>query len=171
MTVQVWIAILVGLAATIDDLARRQIANWIPAAALAAGFGWQIGQNGVWPGAGYALAGAAVGFTVFLIFYLMGGMGGGDVKLMAGFGALLGVSGVLWAALLTAGIGGILAVAVLALRAVKRVFRRGAESADGTAKPSPSQISSTQEIAQMKESIPYAPAITLGVWLSLVPKG
>jgi prepilin peptidase CpaA len=168
MTVQVWIAILVGLAATIDDVARRQIANWIPAAALAAGFGWQIGQHGVWPGAGYALAGAAVGFTVFLIFYLMGGMGGGDVKLMAGFGALLGVSGVLWAALLTAGIGGILAVGVLALRAVKRVFRRGAESADETAKP---QTSSTQEIAQMRESIPYAPAITLGVWLSLVPKG
>ena len=35
MTTQVWIAILVGVAATIDDLARRHIANWIPAAALA----------------------------------------------------------------------------------------------------------------------------------------
>ena len=30
------------------------------------------------------------GAGVFLIFYLLGGMGGGDVKLMAGFGALLG---------------------------------------------------------------------------------
>src|ERR1700693_4652471 len=106
MTAQVWIAILVGLAATIDDLARRRIANWIPVAALAGGFGWQIGRNG-WIGAWYALAGAVVGFAVFLIFYLLGGMGGGDVKLMAGFGALLGLPGVLWAALLTAGVGGI----------------------------------------------------------------
>src|SRR5712692_9386062 len=55
MTAQVWIAVLVGLAATIDDLARRQIANWIPAAALAGGFGWHIGQNG-WRVAWYALA-------------------------------------------------------------------------------------------------------------------
>ena len=31
------------------------------------------------------------GAGVFLIFYLLGGMGGGDVKLMAGFGAVLGV--------------------------------------------------------------------------------
>jgi len=169
MTVQVWIAILVGLAASIDDLARRHIANWIPAAALAGGFGWQIGQNGLWPGAGYALGGAAVGFAVFLIFYLMGGMGGGDVKLMAGFGALLGVSGVLWAALLTAGIGGHLALAVLAGRAAKRVVGRlgtngGAARGDASAPVTP-------EEAQTKESIPYAPAITLGVWLSLVPKG
>jgi prepilin peptidase CpaA len=176
MTVQVWIAVLVGLAATIDDLARRHIANWIPAAALAGGFGWQIGQNGLWPGAGYALAGAAVGFGVFLIFYLMGGMGGGDVKLMAGFGALLGVNGVLWAALLTAGIGGVLALGVLAARAAKRVIGRlgmnaGQGEASSTASPTPEEVQSLSEQAQNRESIPYAPAITLGVWLSLVPKG
>jgi prepilin peptidase CpaA len=178
MTAQVWIAILVGLAATIDDLARRHIANWIPAAALAGGFGWQIGQNGLWPGAGYALAGAAVGFGVFLIFYLMGGMGGGDVKLMAGFGALLGVNGVLWAALLTAVIGGFLALAVLAARAAKRVIGRLGRNAGqreaGHREPAgeaSSSASPTPEEAQTKESIPYAPAITLGVWLSLVPKG
>jgi prepilin peptidase CpaA len=106
MTAQVWIAILVGLAATIDDLARRQIANWIPGAALAGGLGWQIGQNG-WIGGWYALAGAAAGFGVFLIFYLLGGMGGGDVKLMVGFGALLGAGRLLEAVLWTAGVGGI----------------------------------------------------------------
>ena len=118
MNAQVWIAIVVGLAAVIDDLARRHIANWIPAAALAGGFGWQIGQNG-WPGALTALAGTAVGFLVFLIFYLMGGMGGGDVKLMAGFGALLGTGRVLEAALWTAGIGGIMAVTILGWKALR----------------------------------------------------
>jgi len=32
MSMQVWIAMVVGMAAVIDDLARRHIANWIPAA-------------------------------------------------------------------------------------------------------------------------------------------
>jgi prepilin peptidase CpaA len=157
MTMQVWIAVLVGLAATVDDLARRQIANWIPAAALAGGFGWQIGQDG-WMGAAHALAGAAAGFAVFLAFYLLGGMGGGDVKLMAGFGALLGTGRLIEAALWTAAIGGVLAMLTLGVRAlVKRI--------------APSKKVQTAEEKEKGESIPYAPAITLGVWLALVPKG
>jgi prepilin peptidase CpaA len=152
MNAQVWIAILVGLAATIDDLARRQIANWIPAAALAGGLGWQIGQNG-WKGGVYALAGAAAGFAVFLIFYLLGGMGGGDIKLMAGFGALLGVQQMLWASFYTALMGGLIALGVVAFRRLRRAAGKGSPEAPGS------------------ESIPYAPAIALGVWLSLVPKG
>ncbi len=156
MTAQVWIAILVGLAATIDDLSRRRIANWIPVAALAGGFGWQIGRNG-WPGVLYALGGTVVGFAVFLIFYLLGGMGGGDVKLMAGFGALLGTGRLLEAALWTAGVGGVFAVTVLGVDAARRWFHRG----QGERKVE----------AERQESIPYAPAIALGVWLSLVPKG
>jgi len=154
MTAQVGIAILVGLAATVDDIARRHIANWIPAAALAGGFGWHIGQSGLWRGSLEALGGAAVGFAVFLIFYLLGGMGGGDVKLMAGFGALLGLPGVLWAALWTAAIGGLIAVGALAWKSVRRLVHSTGEPARPAA-----------------ESIPYAPAITLGVWLALVPKG
>src|SRR5246127_1238233 len=100
MNAQIWIAILVGVAAVIDDLRRRQIAHWISVAACAGGLGWHLGQDG-WKGGLYALSGAAAGFAVFLIFYLLGGMGGGDVKLMAGFGALLGtgrpLQGALWA--------------------------------------------------------------------------
>jgi prepilin peptidase CpaA len=159
MNTQVWIAILVGLAATIDDLARRHIANWIPAAALAGGFGWQIGQNG-WHGALAAAAGTAVGFAVFLIFFLLGGMGGGDVKLMAGFGALLGAGRLLEAALWTAGIGGLIALAAIGWKGLRRVVG---------IQVNPQAM--TQEEKERAASIPYAPAIALGVWLSLVPKG
>jgi prepilin peptidase CpaA len=157
MTTQVWIAVLVGLAATVDDLARRQIANWIPAAALAGGFGWQIGQDG-WAGALHALAGAAAGFAVFLVFYLLGGMGGGDVKLMAGFGALLGTGRLIEAALWTAGVGGLLALGAVVFQSLRRRFGSG------------KRIETAAEKGR-GDSIPYAPAITLGVWLSLVPKG
>ena len=151
MNAQVWIAILVGLAAMIDDLARRQIANWIPLAALAAGFGWQIGQSGL-RGLLYAAIGTVTGFAVFLVFYLLGGMGGGDVKLMAGFGALLGFHQLIAAALWTAGVGGLIAVGVLGVRALRRALGNSA----------------TQE--QGQDSIPYAPAIALGVWLSLASR-
>jgi prepilin peptidase CpaA len=153
MTAQVWIAILVGLMATVNDLARREIADWIPAAALAGGVGWQVGLYG-WMGLLYAMAGAGAGFAVFLVFYLLGGMGGGDVKLMAGFGALLGAGRLLEAALWTAGVGGLLAAGVLAWRAARRRLRPGTAVAAGIE----------------ADSIPYAPAITVGVWLSLVPK-
>ena len=157
MTMQVWIAVLVGLAATVDDLARRQIANWIPAAALAGGFGWQIGMDG-WVGAGHALLGALAGFAVFLAFYLLGGMGGGDVKLMAGFGALLGTGRLVEAALWTAGVGGIFALGKVTFQWIRKIA--GFEKRTVTAAEK-----------EKGNTIPYAPAITLGVWLSLVPKG
>ena len=156
MSAQVWIAVLVGLAAVIDDLRRRQIANWIPVSALAGGLGWQFSSYG-WTGLLYGLGGAAAGFGVFLVFYLLGGMGGGDVKLMTGFGALLGAGRLVEASLWTAGVGGLLALGVLGYRAVRR-------------KPG-LQAGATPEQKQHHESIPYAPAIALGVWLSLVPKG
>src|SRR5580700_1583715 len=148
MNAQLAIAILVGLAAAVDDLARRQISNWIPLAALAGGLGWQVGLHG-WSGWLIALGGAAAGFSVFLIFYLMGGMGGGDIKLMAGFGALLGAGRLAEAALWTAGVGGLLALGVLAFRSLRK--RAGAGAPTGAS----------------SDSIPYAPAIALGVWLSL----
>lgn len=163
MNAQVWIAILVGLAATANDLARREIANWIPVAALVSGAAWQISQHG-WKGGWYALGGAAAGFAVFLGFYLLGGMGGGDVKLMSGFGALLGPARLLEAALWTAGVGGVMAVAVLGFRALRTAWTGGQATAAGPA-------TATEAGRLAANSIPYAPAITLGVWLALVPKG
>jgi len=159
MNAQVWIAILVGLAAVIDDLRRRQISNWISAVALAGGMGWQVASYGWW-GALYGLGGAAAGFAVFMIFYLLGGMGGGDVKLMAGFGALLGAGRLMEAALWTAGMGGLLALGVLGYRALRGKLAGGLPL-----------VATSPELKLQQESIPYAPAIALGVWLSLVPKG
>jgi prepilin peptidase CpaA len=160
MSMQVWIAMLVGVAAVIDDLSRRHIANWIPAAALAGGFGWQIGMYG-WQGAGAAAVGAVAGFGVFLIFYLLGGMGGGDVKLMAGFGALLGPSQLLSAAIWTGAAGGVLAVGAIAWKAL-RGRPAGVREESGEV---------SQEAREREASIPYAPAIALGVWLSLAARG
>ncbi len=174
MNALVVIAILVGLAASADYLARRRISLWIPLAALAGGLGWQVGQHG-WGGLLISLEGSAAGFGAFLIFYLLGGMGGGDIKLMAGFGALLGVTRLLEAALWTAGVGGLLALGVLVYRGVCKLGGRkmvGKNSVPAAEAPQPSlEGSSGAEPAPIPDSIPYAPAIALGVWLALVPKG
>ena len=144
-----WVAGLVGLSASIEDLARRTISNWIVLAALVAGVGCQVFAQG-WIGIGYGLAGAATGFGVFMIFYALGGMGGGDVKLMAGFGAMLGASRLLQAAFWTALTGGLMAAGVLGFAAARRRLTPGKQD---EARPA---------------SIPYAPAIALGVWLTLL---
>ena len=163
MTAQAWIAGIVGVAAIVDDLSRRQISNWISGSAFAAGLILQTIESG-WRGAGSALLGTLTGAAVFLIFYLLGGMGGGDIKLMAGFGAVLGVKRLLEAALWTAGCGGLLAFAVIAVRTVRDISRK--KSTVGAA---PAQdANAASEASRRADSIPYAPAIAAGVWLTLV---
>jgi prepilin peptidase CpaA len=145
--VQFWITGLVGVLATIEDLARRTVSNWLSLAALSAGAICQAMAGG-WKGLGMALLGAVAGFAVFLVFYVLGGMGGGDVKLMAGFGAVVGLSRVLEAAFWTALTGGLLAAAVIGFTTLRSRIRK-----NGVKDP---------------VAIPYAPAIVLGVWLTLL---
>lgn len=152
MSAEIAIAGFLGIAASWEDLKRRTVSNWIPLAALAGGLICHLANQG-WRGAGTAALGAISGFGVFLIFYLLGGMGGGDVKLMAGFGALLGASRLFEAALWTAGIGGIMAAIVLGVAWLRSRWRKDTEQ------------------ASMPKTIPYAPAIAIGVWLALIPKG
>ena len=160
MTAQALLAGGVGIAACIDDLRRRQISNWIPGSAFASGLILQTVQHG-WRGAGSALLGTLAGAGVFLIFYLLGGMGGGDVKLMAGFGALLGTKRLLEAAMWTAGCGGVMALAVITAGLVRdRWVRRKSSGSQAGA--------SSGQPTRRADSIPYAPAIAAGVWLSLV---
>src|SRR4051812_4821764 len=109
MSAQFLIALLIGLAASTEDVRRRRIPNWIPITAFTSGLLCLSIDRG-WRGAASALGGAVGGFAVFLVFYCLGGMGGGDVKLMAGLGAVVGIENVIAAALWTAACGGVLAV-------------------------------------------------------------
>jgi prepilin peptidase CpaA len=158
VTAQALLAGGVGIAACVDDLRRRQISNWIPVSAFVSGLVLQTVEHG-WRGAGAALLGTLAGAAVFLVFYLLGGMGGGDVKLMAGFGALLGVKKLFEAALWTAGCGGLMALAVIGFGLLRDFWKRRTNAAvEPSAGPA----------GRKADSIPYAPAIAAGVWLSLV---
>jgi prepilin peptidase CpaA len=88
------LAAAVSAAVVIDDIQHRRIPNSFCAILLLTGmlsFGFSKG----WSGLADGLLGAALGFVVFLIPYGLGGLGGGDVKLMSGFGAVIGMHGVL----------------------------------------------------------------------------
>jgi prepilin peptidase CpaA len=62
----------------------------------------------------WSLAGAGVGLLSLLPLYAIGGMGAGDVKLMAGMGAWIGPWLTLWAFLSTALVGGLMGLAMMA---------------------------------------------------------
>jgi prepilin peptidase CpaA len=100
-----------GIAA-VTDLRTHKIPNWLTVSMAAAGLGGSLYLSG-WAGLTQSATGLLVGLGVFFIPYMMGGMGGGDVKLMAALGALLGMTRVFWVALYGALWGGLLALIVL----------------------------------------------------------
>jgi prepilin peptidase CpaA len=70
------------------------------------------GQNTFWA----SLGGLAIGFGFLFIFYVFGGVGGGDVKLMGAAGALMGVEMIKPALFYTAFIGAFIAVMMVIWR-------------------------------------------------------
>ena len=62
----------------------------------------------------YSIEGLFLGLALLIVFYFMGMMGAGDVKLMGAVGSILGPAGVFKAFLFTAIVGGIYAMIVLA---------------------------------------------------------
>lgn len=152
MTWLLWLSVAVGVAASAEDIWRRRVSNAISASALLGGLGLHAWLDG-WAGVSHSLLGFGFGFLVFFVFFLLGGMGGGDVKLMAGFGAILGLQQTVTAAIMTALIGGLMAVIYLVGKKLRR-WARGEALAAGT--------------GDRKDFIPYAPAISLGVLLSFL---
>jgi prepilin peptidase CpaA len=179
MTPEVLVALGIGVAASGEDIWRRNISNWIPLAGLVCGLVLQVAKQG-WLGLAYWAGGAVAGFCVFLLFYMLGGMGGGDVKLMAGFGAVLGPVRLLEAALWTAGIGGIMAAAAVCFYEIRKLYRRAHARAAADKTDSGDRTGGGRMVggpvgaaAYAKDDayIPYAPAITLGAWVAMIPKG
>ncbi len=110
-----WIAFLATAVAAACDLRARRIPNWLTLGTLLAGFALRTGGDGS-AGLAVAVVGAfAAGFPALLLFRLRA-MGGGDVKLLAACGALLGPSSGLELLLASAIVGGGMALAAIALR-------------------------------------------------------
>jgi prepilin peptidase CpaA len=95
------------------DLRTRRIPNVLTFSAILTGTGLHTAING-FEGFMFSISGMFIGIGLLIIFYLMGGMGAGDVKLMGAVGSYLGPEGVFVAFLCTAIVGGIYSIAALA---------------------------------------------------------
>ena len=101
-------------AAWIDGKQLR-VPNWLTFPMVLAGLVYS-GWSGGWAGLQDGLIGMAVGLATLLPLYAVGGMGAGDVKLMAGIGAWLGATVTWHAFVVSVVIGAIMAIAMVAWR-------------------------------------------------------
>lgn len=113
MAKTLWIlAAAVALTAGITDFRYRKIPNWLtyPAIPIAILLHWIIAGGHA---ALLSLGGAAIGLGVLLPFVLLGGLGGGDWKLVGALGAFFEPRRLVPVLILTLMINGIMALALV----------------------------------------------------------
>lgn len=117
---QAALVLLFVIMAAAFDFRTKKIPNWITVPAALAGLAYHAaapsGSGILW-----ALAGFAVGFSLLLLPWLLGGGGMGDVKLLAALGVWLGPLTILIVFGASAVIGAVMAAAVM----VGGMFTRG----------------------------------------------
>ena len=106
------LCVILTIAAAID-LQYRRIPNALTLPAIICGLIYHSYLSGL-DGFLFSSGGTLLGLGLLLLFYILGMMGAGDVKLMSAVGSILGPAGVFKAFLFTAIAGGIYAVIVLA---------------------------------------------------------
>ena len=141
------------------DLKLRRIPNWLSLAIILSGLILHIADAGT-KGGLFSLAGMATGGGLLLLPYALGGMGAGDLKLMAALGALVGAKGVFVVFVISSLFGGALSIAALALK------DRIADSTSGMLKmllaTHPSQNSPRLSFSHSRVMVPYGVAISCG---------
>jgi prepilin peptidase CpaA len=101
----------VAVSAAWFDVRERRLPNPLTVGALALAL--LLRAPGGFDAVASGALGALLGFGLALPFFLVGGLGGGDVKLLAAVGGFLGPRDLWFALLVMALVGGVMAVAVI----------------------------------------------------------
>lgn len=118
---QILLGILAATAAGYD-MRYRRIPNWLVLTGIVAGFAFHFLSFG-WSGLGRSAEGLGLGFILYFPLYLLRARGAGDVKLLAAVGSITGPGNCFWIFLLTAVLGGIIAVVLLLFKGrVRQTF-------------------------------------------------
>ena len=108
------------------DIRRSCVPNWLTLSFAILGTTIAMARYGAAAGVVFSLKGFAVGFGILFIPFVMGGMGGGDVKLLAALGCWVGGLGVFQVFLYGAVSGGILSLGLIFHKAgiagIKNIF-------------------------------------------------
>ena len=164
------ILIVFLFAAAISDLADHRIPNALTLGAAAIAVCSHLYLGGA-HGAAAALGGFALGLTFLLPFYLLGGMGAGDVKMMGAVGAFVGPQATLLAVGVALVCGALGAVALLMFGALGTT---GSSTGDVVDHERQGRAAITAEATDraarsgVKARFPYAPAIAVGALAALV---
>lgn len=111
----VWLVTVTLVVAAGIDGYKLKVPNWITFPMILSGWAY----NGLvfgWQGVGDSLMGTVVGLGLLLPAYAIGGMGAGDVKLLAGVGAWVGSSVTFYAFCVSAVVGGVIAIGMVLYR-------------------------------------------------------
>ena len=158
----------VALIGAVTDVRSRLIPNRLTGPASVAGLLLHLACGG-WSECGWSMLALLVCGGVFLVFHLAGGMGAGDVKLIAAEGCLLGITNVGSLLVYTALCGGILGLFAAASRGKLRetlanVLVLTSHHAQHGLSPHPDLNVGNDT----KLRLPYALAIAAGVFLTVV---
>jgi prepilin peptidase CpaA len=163
------IVLAISFTACVVDVRTRRIPNMLTFGAALGGFLHQVVTGGL-DGAFTSAGGWLVGALVFLPFFLLGGMGGGDAKLIAALGAWLGPRETLWLAAYSAIAGGVLGVVVAMTQgylrtAVRNVFAMLAYWRAVGVKPVPSLTLESANTPRLAYAIPIFAGTVVTLWL------
>lgn len=111
MVISPAVALTLGVIACVCDVRTRRIPNLLTFGGAALAFGYTLGTQGA-GGLMTSLGGWLTGALLFLPMYLLGGMGAGDVKLLACLGAWVGPKTAFFTALYASIAGGAMALVV-----------------------------------------------------------
>jgi len=109
------VVLVAVLIAAVTDVWKFKVYNALTVPLLLGGLIYHATTAG-WAGLANSTLGLLFGFSILLIFYAMGGMGAGDVKLMAAIGAWLGMPLTFYVFIASGLAGGVYAIALLVLR-------------------------------------------------------
>lgn len=107
------LAIAIGIS-VIEDIRRQKIPNVVTFLTMVLALAYHSFSGGV-GGFLFSIEGLAIGIGLFIIPYLMGGMGAGDAKLMGAVGAILGPKGTCIAAIIIYLAGGLYGAILFAM--------------------------------------------------------
>lgn len=145
------------VAACVSDLRTRRIPNELVVVGVMAGLGFGLVDGGL-AGVTRAAGGAATGLAIWMPFWLLHMMGGGDVKLFAAGAAWLGPAGAVEAAILAGLCGGALSLAY-ALRRYGAAHT-AVRLANSMQQP---QILRETALSEWDRRLPYALAMSVGL--------
>jgi prepilin peptidase CpaA len=111
----VWLLSVVLIVAAVIDGLKLKVPNWITLPLVISGWIYSTYYFGI-AGLGWSLVGTAVGLALLLPAYAIGGMGAGDVKLMAGVGAWVWATTTFYAFCVSAIVGGAIAIGMVLWR-------------------------------------------------------